>query len=299
MANWTADDIPDQSDRVIIITGANTGLGYKTAEILAKKGARIILACRSEEKGKTAVENIKADNADAKVELQLLDLSDLDSVKKFSDEFASKNDKLDLLILNAGVMVPPQSKTKQGFELQFGVNHLAHFALTGHLLPLLNETEGARVVVLSSSAANLGVIDFDDLQCENKSYKPFRVYGQSKLANQLFTLELQKRLSEAGKSTIVTACHPGYTRTDLQRTSYLFSVMGYFLGQETEMGVLPTLRAATDPECKGAEYFGPNGRMEWTGYPVAVEMEKLAKNEEDASRLWDVSEELTGVKYEF
>jgi len=301
--NWTIDNIPDQSGRVVIVTGANAGLGFQTARVFAQKGAHVILACRSSKKGQVAVDSILSEYPNAKVELRLLDLSDLDSVKTFSTEFVQKNDKLHMLILNAGVMVPPKSETKQGFEIQFGVNHLAHFALTGHLLPTLKQTKNSRVVTLSSTAADIpkseNDFDLNDLMWRDRVYRTWTVYGCSKLCNQLFCIELHRRLTKAGLDIKSVACHPGWSQTDLQRTSYLFAVLNYFFGQPAELGCLPTLRAAIDPNVKGGEYYGPNGRKQLNGYPVKVEMTKMATNEEYASRLFDISENLTGVKYEF
>lgn len=301
--NWTTNNIPDQSGHVVIITGANVGLGYSTARAFAQKGAHVILACRNAKKGQAAVDSIVSDYPNAKVELQLLDLSDLDSVKSFSTQFMKKNDKLHALILNAGVMVPPKSETKQGFEIQIGVNHLAHFALTGHLLPLLKQTKNSRVVTLSSTAADIprseNDFNLNDLMWKERVYRTWTVYGCSKLCNQLFCIELHRRFTKAGLGIVSVACHPGWSQTDLQRTSYLFSALNFFFGQPAELGCLPTLRAAVDPNVKGGEYYGPNGRKQLTGYPVKVEMTKMAKNEDYASRLFDMSEELTGVKYDF
>lgn len=296
MARWSFDDIPDQSGRLAVVTGANTGIGYETARMLALKGARVVLACRSEAKGKDAIGRLQSEDPAGEVELKLLDLSDLDSVAAFADSLGSEVDGIDLLILNAGVMVPPESRTAQGFELQFGVNHLGHFALTGRLLPLLDAREGARVVIVSSTAAQMGSMDFDDLNYASRRYQPWPAYGQSKLANQLFLIELQRRLEAAGSSTIATAAHPGWTRTDLQRTSGMASFLNPFFGMKPPQGALPTLRAATDPGSQPASYYGPHGMMQMRGYPVVVPLVKQAVPE-DALRLWQASEELTGVSY--
>lgn len=298
MSKWTLDDMPDQTGRLAIVTGANTGIGFEAAKALATKGARVALACRSASKGQEAVDRIRAEDAHAKAELRSLDLSDLNNVADFAARFAAENERLDLLILNAGVMVPPASRTAQGFELQFGVNHLAHFALTGALLPLLQTTEGSRVVVVSSTAAYRGVIDFDDLQFEKRGYAPWQAYGQSKLANQLFARELQRRLRSAGSSVLVTAAHPGWTVTDLQRTSGLASFLNPIFGMKPPQGALPTLRAATDPEAASGDYYGPDGFMQMRGYPVRIDMVKQAKDDGVAGRLWEVSEGLTGVRYQ-
>ena len=296
MSHWTFDSIPDQSGRVAIVTGANTGIGFETASMLAQKGAEVVLACRSSAKGQSAVDRIQAGQPAGSAKLQMLDLSDLESVGTFSTEFRDRHDRLDLLILNAGVMVPPASKTAQGFELQFGVNHLGHFALTGRLLPLVQCTESSRVVVVSSTAASMGKMNFEDLHF-TRGYKPWPAYGQSKLANQLFTLELQRRFEAAEIPTLVTAAHPGWTVTDLQRTSGLMDFLNPFFGMKPEQGALPTLRAATDPATQGGAYYGPHGVMQIRGYPVVIDMVKNALKPDHAARLWEISEELTGVRY--
>ena len=297
MSHWTFDHIPNQSGRHAIVTGANTGIGFETARALARKGARVTLACRSIEKGQAAAGRILAETPDASVSLEQLDLADLRNVEIFAQRFSEQHDRLDLLILNAGVMVPPESKTAQGFELQFGVNHLGHFALTGALLPLIQATPESRIVVLSSTAAAAGAMHFEDLNYEKRSYSPWPAYGQSKLANQLFTLELQRRLRAAGSSVLVTAAHPGWTQTDLQRTSGMASFLSPLFGMKPPQGALPTLRAATDPEADGGDYYGPDGFMQMRGYPTRVDMVKKALDPADAARLWQLSEDLTGVHY--
>lgn len=297
MSAWTFDDIPDQTGRTAVVTGANTGIGFETARALARKGAHVTLACRNLDKGREAVERILAETADAAVSLEQLDLSDLRNIEAFATRFKDQHERLDLLILNAGVMVPPESKTAQGFELQFGVNHLGHFALTGELLPLVQATEGSRVVVVSSTAATRGAINFDDLNFEKRGYAPWHAYGQSKLANQLFTLELQRRLRAAGSSVLVTAAHPGWTATDLQRTTALVRFLNHFVAMKPPQGALPTLRAATDREASGGDYYGPDGFLQIRGHPKRIDMVKQAKNAADAARLWEISEDLTGVRY--
>ena len=299
MSRWTFESIPDQTGRRAIVTGANTGIGYEAAKALALKGAEVTLACRSADKGREALDRLKAQDPPGGAALESLDLADLGSVEAFADRYLQANDKLDLLILNAGVMVPPQSTTAQGFELQFGVNHLAHFALTGRLLPLLQKTDGARVVVLSSTAASFGAMDFDDLNWQSRRYVAWPAYGQSKLANQLFALELQRRLRAAGSAVVVTAAHPGWTATDLQRTSTMASLFNPIIAMKPPQGALPTLRAATDPAAEGGDYYGPDKLMQMRGYPIKVDMPKHALEAEDASRLWEVSEEMTGVRYAF
>lgn len=306
MAAWTFDDIPDQTGRKAIVTGANSGIGLETARALARKGASVTLACRSRDKGEAAIRDIRdvrdihshaPASPGAKLDLELIDLADLRDVEAFADRFKAAHDRLDLLVCNAGVMVPPASRTAQGFELQLGVNHLAHFALTGALLPLLQATKGSRVVVVSSSAAALGKMDFADLDFDKRGYSPWPAYGQSKLANQLFVRELSRRLAAAGSNVMVLAAHPGWTATDLQRTSGTLRIFNPLFGMKPSQGALPTLRAATDPGAKAADYFGPDGLFQWRGYPKTVPMEKRALNDADAARLWSVSEERTGVRY--
>ncbi len=298
MSAWTAGDIPDQSGREVVVTGANTGIGFETARALARKSAHVTLACRNVEKGREAVRRILAESPDCAAFLMQLDLADLRSVEAFAARYREQHERLDLLILNAGVMIPPASKTAQGFELQFGVNHLGHFALTGALLPLVRATEGSRVVVLSSTAATRAVMRFDDLNFEKRGYRAWQAYGQSKLANQLFALELQRRLRAAGSSVIVTAAHPGWTATDLQRNSGLMRFLNRLLAMQPPQGALPTLRAATDPEAAGGDYYGPDGFFQMRGYPERVDMVKQARKAGDAARLWEISEKLTGVRYD-
>lgn len=296
MSAWTFDSIPDQSGRVAIVTGANTGIGYETARALARKGAWVILACRDLQKASAAAERIQAEHPSGSVQAQQLDLSDLDSVARFAERFVGEHDRLDLLINNAGVMVPPASRTKQGFELQFGTNHLGHFALTAHLLPLLRRTAGARIVVLSSSAHHMGRIDFADLNFD-RGYSAWRAYAQSKLANLLFALELQRRLHAAGAEVLVTAAHPGWTATDLQRTAGVARLFNPYFAMKPADGALPTLRAATDPTAAAGEYFGPMGLFEMSGPPVRARINRSARDAAVAARLWTTSEQLTGVRY--
>jgi len=297
MTAWTFNDIPDQTGRTAIVTGANSGIGLETAKMLAQKGANVVLACRSLEKGQAAIEKISAVKPTGTVTLQALDLSDLESVKTFAESFAASHDRLDLLIENAGVMVPPFGHTKQNFELQFGTNHLGHFALAARLLPLLEKTAGSRIVVVSSTAQNLGKIDFDDLNWEKRSYSAWSAYGQSKLANIMFALELSRRLQAAGSNVRVTAAHPGYTATDLQRTS-AFRILNSIFGMKPHDGALPTLRAAVDPEAESGTYWGPKGLLEMSGPPDRATINKRGLVEADAARLFDVSEDLTGIKFE-
>lgn len=299
MTAWTFAEIPDQTGRTAVVTGANTGIGYETARALARRGARTILACRSEEKGREAARRILAGSPAAHVEFQPLDLADLQSVAACAASLAGRLERLDLLICNAGVMIPPESRTAQGFELQFGVNHLGHFALTGRLMPLLGAAPNARIVVVSSTAARRARLDFDDLDFKKRGYDAWRAYGTSKLANQLFVRELQRRLEAAGSRLLATAAHPGWTGTDLQRHSGLMRFLNRIFAMAPEQGALPTLRAAVDPQVEGADYFGPDGFLQMRGHPVRIPMLPAAHDEEVARRLWEVSEERTGVRFDF
>lgn len=296
---WTTENIPNQNGRVVIVTGSSSGIGYETARVLAEKQATVIIAVRNLEKGNAAADKIKSGIKDADLRILELDLANLESVKNFAENFKKNYSQLDLLINNAGVMIPPYSKTADGFELQFGTNHLGHFALTGQLLELLINTKSARIVNVSSSAHKTGSINFDDLNWEKRSYSGWKAYGDSKIANIYFTRELDKKLKENHLDLITTASHPGWTATELQRNSGIVEFLNKFFAQDISMGALPTLRAAIEKDLTGAEYFGPNGFMELRGYPVEVETNKLSKDEAIAKKLWEVSEELTGVKFEF
>ena len=293
MKKWTVDDIPEQAGRTAIVTGANTGIGYETARALAHAGADVVLACRSREKGEAAAARIAAEGPKGRAVFQALDLADLESVRRLADDLARAHDRLDLLVNNAGVMVPPESQTKQGFELQLGVNHLGHFALTNALLDLLRATPGARVVSVSSMAHRMGRMDFEDLDFARRGYDAWGAYGQSKLANLLFTFELQRRLEAEGADVIAVAAHPGWTGTDLQRHAWYVRLMNVLVAMSPAQGALPTLRAATDPDVRGGDYYGPHGFREMRGHPVRVGTTDAAKNLEDAARLWQVSEERT------
>lgn len=294
--NWTAQQLPDQQGRVAIVTGANSGIGFETARVLAEKGAAVIMACRNLDKANPKADEIRAAHPGSSVEVMELDLSNLDSVRELADAFKARHTRLDLLINNAGIMVPPYGKTSQGFETQFGVNHLGHFALTGALLDLIVSTPGSRVVTVSSVAHYMGKIDFGDLNWE-KGYKAQAAYGQSKLANLLFTYELQRRLAAAGKDTLAVAAHPGWTSTNLQEHAPSVKFMNRFFAQEPSMGALPTLYAATESDVNGAEYYGPSGFLEMNGPPKRVKSNKRSRDENVAERLWNVSEDLTGVHF--
>lgn len=301
MAKWTASDIPDQTGRVAVVTGANTGLGYETASALAEHGARVVLAVRNLDKGKDASARISATSPHADVALQELDLTSLDSVRTAAGQLRSDYERIDLLINNAGVMWPPKQVTKDGFELQFGTNHLGHFAFTGLLLDRLLPITDSRVVTVSSIGHRmLADIHFDDLQWERR-YNRVAAYGQSKLANLLFTYELQRRLAPHG-TTIAVAAHPGGSRTELTRSLprpfvRIFSTIEPLITQEAAAGALPTLRAATDPGVAGGQYYGPDGFAEIRGYPRVVASSNKSHDVKLQRRLWTVSEELTGVVY--
>ena len=294
---WDANNIADQSGKIAIVTGASSGIGYETARVLANKSAKVIIAVRNPQKGESALEKIKAENAKADVSVMIVDLADLKSVEKFAKEYQKKYDRLDLLINNAGVMVPPYSKTADGFELQFGTNHLGHYALTGHLVDVLKKTAGSRVVNVSSMAHNRGNLQFDDLNWENRKYKPWSAYGDSKIANIYFTRELKKRFEANGIDVTVTAAHPGWTATELQRNTGLASFLNNFFAQDISMGALPTLYAAVADDVNSGDYFGPSGFMEMNGYPKKVDSNKLSKDDKIAVMLWKVSEDLTNVKF--
>jgi NAD(P)-dependent dehydrogenase (short-subunit alcohol dehydrogenase family) len=300
MTKWTSADIPDQTGRIAVITGANTGLGFETATALAARGAHVVMAVRNLEKGKQAAARITKATPGAEVELQELDLSSLESVRSAAAELRSAHDRIDLLINNAGVMYTPKSTTKDGFEMQFGTNHLGHFALTGLLLDRLLPVEGSRVVTVSSLGHRIrAAIHFDDLQWE-RSYSRVGAYGQAKLANLLFTYELQRRLA-AGNTTVAVAAHPGGSKTELTRNMPRLVAMATRLVeplfQDADLGALPQLRAATDPGVQGGQYFGPDGFQETRGYPKVVASSAQSHDVALQRRLWAVSEELTGVVY--
>ncbi len=294
-AKWTAAEIPDQSGRTVVVTGANSGLGLATARQLANAGASVVAACRDLAKGREAFGG----------DVRELDLADLASVQAFADQLATDHDQLDLLINNAGVMAPPRRLTKDGFESQFGTNHLGHFALTGRLLPLLSAAPAPRVVTVSSGMHRSGTIKFDDLQREH-GYNNWQAYSQSKLANLEFCFELQRRATAAGSALLSLAAHPGYAATNLQFAGparayerWFMAIANKVYAQSAEMGALPTLYAATAPDLPGGTFVGPDGFMEGRGHPKVVTAAGKAYKEDDWRRLWDVSEQLTGVHYEF
>jgi NAD(P)-dependent dehydrogenase (short-subunit alcohol dehydrogenase family) len=308
MARWTAADIPDQSGRLVVVTGANSGLGLVTARELARAGASVVMAVRDASRGTAAEAEVRRAVPDAALELMALDLADLGSVRAFAEELATRHEGVDLLVNNAGVMALPYRKTADGFEMQLGTNHLGHFALTGHLLPALVRRPEARVVTVSSGAHRMGRIDFDDLQSERR-YERWTAYGQSKLANLLFMFELGRRATAAGLSLRSVAAHPGYAATNLQLAGPRMSGSGLMerasvlanklLAQSSERGALPTLYAATVPGLPSGACAGPDGPFEARGHPQLVGASGRAHDETTARRLWEISEDLTGVRYDF
>lgn len=292
--DWTEQNIPDQHGRVAVVTGANTGLGFETARMLAMRGATVVLAVRDLDKGKQAADRIKGD-----VSVQALDLTSLDSIRAAAADLRISHPRIDLLINNAGVMYTPRKTTADGFELQFGTNHLGHFALTGLLLEQLLPVPGSRVVTVSSTGHRIrAAIHFDDLQWEH-SYSRVAAYGQAKLANLMFTYELQRRLAPHG-TTVAMAAHPGVSNTELVRNAPAalripVNWLAPLLTQKAEMGALPTLRAATDPTALGGQYYGPGNRGEVRGYPKVVASSPDSHDQVAQQRLWAVSEDLTGV----
>ncbi len=299
---WTADRMPDQSGRVALVTGANSGLGLITARELARRGALVELACRNMEKGRAAHADVTTAASGPQPELEDLDLASLSSVRSFAERFKAKHDGLDLLINNAGVMAPPRRLTADGFELQLGTNHLGHFALTAQLLPLMEGREDARVVTLSSNAhKTVRGIAFDNLNGDRRYFR-WNAYGQSKLANLLFALELDRRLWARDSSVKSLAAHPGYAATNLQSAAaplidrLVMKVGNAVIAQSDEMGALPVLYAATEPGLEGGTYAGPDGRGEHRGHPKVVKPNRAARDEETARRLWDVSADLTAVR---
>jgi NAD(P)-dependent dehydrogenase (short-subunit alcohol dehydrogenase family) len=307
-APWTAAEVPDQRGRTAVVTGANTGIGFETARVLAKRGATLVLACRDVQKANDAARRIRADTPGATVTTLRLDLASLASIRQAADQLHAGYSRLDLLVNNAGLMMPPYGLTEDGFELQFGTNHLGHFALTGLVLDLLLAVPGSRVVTVSSNAHRRGQIDLGDLHWQRRRYRRVAAYGQSKLANLMFTFELQRHLAAAGAQTIAVAAHPGAARTDLMRhsrphiriaTSRRLKMIFSWLIQDAQAGALPMLLAAVDPAASGGEYYGPGGWGEFTGFPTPVESTARSHDIDVQRRLWQESERLTGVTYQF
>jgi len=311
-ARWTAQDVGDQSGRIAVITGASSGLGLETARVLAGHGATVVLAGRDPRKVARAAEQVRsglqaasAGPAPDRVQTVEFDLASLESVRTAAADLTARFPKLDLLINNAGVMMPPYGLTKDGYELQFGTNHLGHFALTGLLMNSLLAVPGSRVVTVSSNGHRAGRMNFADLQSA-RHYRRMAAYGRSKLANLMFTYELQRRLSAAVAQTLALAAHPGTARTELARhmpglaqgaMASRWGALNSWWVQDAAMGALPTLRAATDPAAIGGTYYGPDGLFQFTGYPVVVTSSARSHNKEVQRRLWVESEQLTGITY--
>lgn len=301
---WTSEQIPDQTGRVFVVTGANSGLGLATTRALARRGGRVVLAVRDEDKGRRAAAEITAGQPDALLDVRRLDLADLDSVRAFAERLRADLPRLDVLVNNAGVMAPPRSLSPQGHETQFAANHLGHFALTGQLLGLLGTGDDPRVVTVSSANHRKASIFFDDITGERR-YSPMGFYNQSKLANAVFGHELHRRLAEAGSPVRSILAHPGYTATNLQTNGPVALVKVLFgrvltpLAQTPDRGALPQLYAATDPSARGGEFFGPDGRGELRGGPTRVALSAGAADAATGRRLWELSERATGVRFTF
>jgi NAD(P)-dependent dehydrogenase (short-subunit alcohol dehydrogenase family) len=302
MSGWTADQIPDQTGRLAVVTGGSSGLGVITARELARKGARVVLAVRSTSKGEQVAKEIRSAVPNAVVEVRELDLASLDSVRAFAERWGQDEAALDLLINNAGIMMTPAQKTSDGLELQFGTNHLGHFALTGLLLEALGRAGAARVVTVSSIEHKPGHIHFDDLQLE-RGYAPRKAYQQSKMANAVFGIELDRRLRAAGSPVLSVLAHPGYSATNLQSTgptgvaAFAMKIGNAVVAQKPERGALPQLYAATAPSVAGGQFFGPSGFQEMRGDVTEVQAVPEARDPDIGQRLWAVSEELTGVSF--
>jgi NAD(P)-dependent dehydrogenase (short-subunit alcohol dehydrogenase family) len=305
---WIEQNIPSQAGKTALITGANSGLGFEAAKVLAGKGAHTVMAVRDMAKGEKAAADVRAAVPNADLKVMALDLASLASIRSFAETFAASHGRLDMLINNAGVMAIPPRTTADGFEMQFGTNHLGHFALTGLLLPLILKTAGARVATVSSGIHIIGKINFDDLQSE-RSYSKWAAYGQAKLANLLFAYELQRKLEASGSSVISVVAHPGYASTNLQNVGpemegsrsgqRTMLAANRVMAQSAAMGALPEVYAATSPHVHGGDYIGPDGFLGQKGFPKKVKSNSRSRDQAVAARLWAVSEELTGVGYAF
>lgn len=297
---WTTKEMPNQKGKTVIVTGANTGIGYETAKALYQAGAEVILTCRDAEKGNKAAQQIQAESSQGSIKVIELDLEQLPSVKNFAQQFLASYSKLDVLINNAGVMIPPLSKTPEGFELQFGVNYIGHFALTGLLYPLLKTPPNSRIVTVSSMAYVNGVINFNNLKAEI-DYEPMREYRQSKLADVMFTLELQRRIEAKGDGVLSIAAQPGANNTELSRhmkkADYDAAVKRVGTLMEPWQGALPSLYAATAADAQGGLLYGPHDGGGYYGYPVQAEILPHALDEQIAARLYELGEQVTGVLF--
>jgi NAD(P)-dependent dehydrogenase (short-subunit alcohol dehydrogenase family) len=304
---WTARDVPDQRGRTAVVTGANSGIGLEAVKVLAAAGAHVVMACRDAQRAAEAASEVVTAHPRASIEVLPLDLASLASVRDFAKAFGDRHPRLDLLINNAGVMAIPRRTTADGFEMQLGTNHLGHFALTGLLLERLLAAPGARVVTVSSTAHRAGRMSWDDLQSERR-YQRWLAYGQSKLANLLFGFELARRLESKGRGVVSAACHPGYSATNLQFVGarmdgsrsweLVMTAANRILSQPADMGALPTLYAATAPGVAGGQYFGPDRLFETRGHPMQVASSRASRDLDSARRLWEVSEQLTGIRFE-
>lgn len=301
---WITDLLPDLTGKVILVTGANSGIGFEASKEFARKGAKIILASRNISKAKTALQQINEITCNNEIEIMQLDLASKKSIHDFAKEFKAKHSRLDVLLNNAGIMMVPYGLTEDGFERQMGTNHLGHFLLTGLLIDLIKNTPKSRVVNVSSGAHHMGKINFKNLQFNNgRGYTPMKSYSQSKLANLLFTYELQNRFDKEGIDAIAVAAHPGGANTNLGQhlnESLMGKIMKPVMSrmmQSASMGALPSIRAAADKNVDGKDYYGPGGFMQNTGYPVKVKSSKASHNKYDQQKLWEKSEMLTGIKY--
>jgi NAD(P)-dependent dehydrogenase (short-subunit alcohol dehydrogenase family) len=302
---WAEGDIPDLTGRIAMVTGANSGIGWETVRLLAESGAHVVLACRSSERAADAERRILERAPSGSVEVLTMDLADLDSVAAATSTFHAAHDRLDVLVNNAGLMCVPRGATAQGYEMQFGVNHLGHFALTAHLLPTLLATPESRVVNVTSLSHRFGRMDYDAVRAD-AHYSPLGAYCRSKLANLLFTFELQARLAAAHTSTNSLAAHPGGSNTNLGRANpggAFFTAVSWIrpyvegFTQSAAIGALPTVRAATDRRAVGGDFFGPDGLLEIYGHPVRVTASRRARDRESAARLWEYSLAATGADY--
>ena len=302
---WDAKDIPDLSGKTIIVTGGNSGLGFESVKFLSAKGSETILACRNERNGESAKKKILEECPNAKINVMILDLANLKSIHSFAEKIEEQYPKVNVLLNNAGI-VCPYKKTKDGFEMQIGTNHLGHFALTGLLLHLLKNTKGSRVVNVSSLGHKFGKLDFDNFMFEKGGYTIMKAYGTSKLSNLLFTYELQRRFEKFNVNCIAVAAHPGVAKSNLSK--YVtkkplykigMAISNSIMSQNTSMGALPQIRASVDPLVKGGDYFGPRGFQEWRGYPVKVKSNDMSYDLNNAKEIWSISERLTKVNYNF
>lgn len=296
-SNWNENNIPDLKEKVIIVTGATSGLGKEATKILTQKNATVIMAVRNTKKAEAVAQEVKKQHPNAQIDIREMDLSSLTSVKLFANGVLENYDRLDVLINNAGIMACPFDKTQDGYEIQMGTNHLGHFALTGLLMPLLETTKNARIAATSSIGHRMGNIDFADINWEKRKYNSSKAYADSKLANLYFTYALANKLNTEKKDIKVTVAHPGWTRTDLQKHSWYMRMLNPLFSQGPDQGVLPTLRAAFDLNANSGDYFGPSRFFEMHGSPIVVKSNERSHDTEAAKKLWHISEELTNIKY--